>query len=78
MEEMAMLKTAERDNEWLQSNFEKVQMEHPNKFVAVSQGRVIVDGETAEGVVKEVERKGVNPTMTLVEFIPEKGLILIL
>lgn len=78
MEEIAMLKTAEKDNEWLQRNFEKVQEEHPNKFVAVSQGRVIADGKDSEDVVKEVEGKGVDPATTLIEFIPEKGLILIL
>jgi hypothetical protein len=78
MEEIAVLKTAERDNEWLQSNFEKIQEEHPNEFVVVSQGRVIAGGKDFEEVVKEVEAKGVDPAATLIEFIPEKGLIFIL
>jgi len=78
MEEMAALRTAERDNEWLQTNFEKVQKEHPNKFVAVSRGRVIVAGDSADDVVKKAEEKGVDSATTLIEFIPEKGLILIL
>jgi hypothetical protein len=78
MEEMSMLETVAKDNEWLQSHFEKVQKEHPNKFVAVSRGRVIAAGDAAEDVIKKAEEKGINSATTLIEFIPEKGLILIL
>ena len=78
MEGMAMLRTVEKDNEWLQRNFGKIQEQHPNKFVAVSERQVIADGESSEDVTKEVEKKGINPATILIEFIPEKGLILIL
>ncbi len=78
MEGMAMLRTVEKDNEWLQRNFGKIQEQHPNKFVAVSKRQVIADGESSEDVTKEVEKKGINPATILIEFIPEKGLILIL
>lgn len=78
MEEMAMLRTVEEDNEWLQRNFGKIQEQHPNRFVAISEGQVIADGESSEDVMKEVEKKGINPATILIEFIPEKGLILIL
>lgn len=78
MEGMAMLRTVEKDNEWLQRNFGKIQEQHPNKFVAVSKKQVIADGESSEDVTKEVEKKGINPATILIEFIPEKGLILIL
>ena len=78
MEEMAVLRTVEEDNEWLQRNFGKIQEQHPNEFVAVSEGQVIADGESSGAVMKEVEQKGMNPATILIEFIPEKGLILIL
>lgn len=78
MEAMAMLRAVEEDNEWLQRNFGKIQEQHPNKFVAVSERQVIADGESSEDVTKEVEKKGINPATILIEFIPEKGLILIL
>ena len=78
MEEMIVLKTVERDNEWLERNFENVQKEYPNRFVAVFGSRVIAVGEDSDDVVKEVEGKGVDPATTLIQFIPEMGLILIL
>jgi len=78
MEEMVMLQTAEKDNEWLTRNFEKIQREHPNKFIAISEGHVIAEGGDSEDVINEVERKGKNSASVLIEFIPEKGLLLIL
>lgn len=78
MEEMAMLEAAEKDNEYLHRNFEKMQEEYPNKFVAISERHVIAEGSDSEDVIKEVEKKGKDPAMVLIEFIPEKGLVLIL
>ncbi|MHC4444380.1 MAG: DUF5678 domain-containing protein [Planctomycetota bacterium] len=78
MEAMAMLEKAEGDNAWLQEHFEEIQKEHPNEFVAMSEGEVIAEGRSSVDVVNEVKRKGENPAVVLIEFIPEKGLILIL
>lgn len=78
MGEMATLRAAEKDNRWIEKNFEKLQEEHPNRFVAVSRGRVLAEGKDSEKVVKQLERQGVEPATILVEFIPEKGLVLIL
>ena len=78
MEEMTMLETAEKDNEWMQKNFERIQKGYPNKFVAISERHVIAGGSNSEDVIKEVERQGRDPATTLIEFIPEKGLVLIL
>jgi len=78
MEEMAMLQTAGKDNEWLTSNFEKLQKEHPNKFIAVFDEHIIAEGCESEKVINEVKKKGKDPATVLIEFIPEKGLLLIL
>lgn len=78
MEEMTMLQTAERDNEWLTRNFKKIQQEHPNRFIAVSEKYVIAEGRDSEDVINEVKEKGKDPATILIEFIPEKGLLLIL
>ena len=78
MEEMTMLQTAERDNEWLTRNFKKIQQEHTNSFIAVYEKYVIAEGRDSEDVINEVNEKGKDPATILIEFIPEKGLLLIL
>ena len=78
MEEMAMLEAAEKDNAWLQEHFEEIQKDYPNEFIAISEGNVIADGKNSEDVVSEVKRKGKDPATVLIEFIPQRGLILIL
>ena len=78
MEEMAMLQTAEKDNEWLTRNFKEIQEDHPNRFIAVSGGHIIAEGSDSEDVISEVKKKGKDPATILIEFIPEKGLLLIL
>ena len=72
MEEMMVVKIVERDNEWLDRNFEK---EHPNRFVAVFGSHVLAMGEDSENVMKEVKGKSVDPATTLIEFILERGVI---
>jgi len=78
MKEMTMLQAAEKDNEWLTRNFKKIQQEHPNKFIAISEGQIIAEGGDSEDVINEVKKKGKDSAAILIEFIPEKGLLLIL
>jgi len=78
MEELALLRTVEKDDEWLRRNFGRIQEKHPNKFVAISKEHVIAHAGHSEDVVRKVEKKGIDPATTLIEFIPRKGLILIL
>ncbi|MBM3303724.1 MAG: hypothetical protein FJY76_01395 [Candidatus Aenigmarchaeota archaeon] len=78
MECITMLQKAEKDNGWLQRNFERVREEHPNKFIAIDDEKVIAEGSGSSEVIEKVEKMGKNPSNMLIEFIPEKGLILIL
>jgi len=78
MKEMAMLQTAEKDNEWLTRNFKKIQQEYPNKFIAISEKHIIAEGGDSEDVINEVKKKGKDSATVLIELIPEKGLLLIL
>jgi hypothetical protein len=77
-QEMQLITEAQNENQWLQSHYEEIQREYPNKFVAVASKRIIAAGEKMEDVAKSVKEMGKDPAMILIEFIPEKGLILIL
>ena len=78
IQELQVITEAQNDNQWLQNNYKKIQEEYPNKFVAVANKKIIATGEKIETVVKTVKERGINPAMILIEFVPEKGLILIL
>lgn len=77
-QEMQLITEAQNENQWLQSHYGEIQKQYPNKFVAVANKRVIAAGEKMEAVATSVKEMGKDPALILIEFIPEKGLILIL
>jgi orotate phosphoribosyltransferase-like protein len=77
-QEVQFITEAQSDNQWLQSHYKEIQEEYPNKFVAIVNKKIITAGEKMENVVKDLKEIGKDPAMVLIEFIPEKGLILIL
>ena len=77
-QELQMLTKVETDNDWLQENYAKIQEKHEKEFVAVSDKEVIASDKNIEKVIEKVKKMGKNPAFVLIEFIPKKGLILIL
>jgi len=77
-QELQFIIEAQNDNQWLQSHYEEIQRQYPNKFIAIANKKIIAFGEKMEFVAKSVKEMGKDPAMILIEFIPEKGLILIL
>jgi len=77
-EELQFMTEVQNDSQWLEDNYNKIQEKYPNKFVAIASQKIIASGDKVENVIKAVKETGRNPAMVLIEFIPEKGLILIL
>jgi len=73
-----MLTEMGTDNEWLQENYNEIQEEHEKQFVAISEKKVIASDKNIDKVVEKVKKIGKDPAFILIEFIPEKGVILIL
>lgn len=57
------------DSEWLAENYEEVR-DSGNKVVAIKDGGVIVEGETMEDVLRELEKIGENAAYLLIEVLP--------
>jgi len=57
------------DSEWLSENYEEIR-NSGNKVVAIKNGEIIVEGETMEDVLRELEKIGENAAYLLVEVIP--------
>lgn len=77
-QELQMLTEMGTDNEWLQENYNEIQEEHEKQFVAISEKKVIASDKNIDKVVEKVKKIGKDPAFILIEFIPEKGVILIL
>lgn len=75
--ELQLLNSFENSNKWFNLNYKKIQIEHPNEFVAVSSEKIIGSGKNVEGLVQVLNSKGIDTASVLIEFIPEKGLKII-
>lgn len=76
--EMQVLMETEKDQKFLKGNLEKLRKEHPDKFVAIKNGKVIAEGTDMNTVKSKLKKAGVDPAITTVEFIHKKGAVKIL
>jgi hypothetical protein len=76
--ELQLLNSFENDNTWLNSNYNELQKEHPNQFVAIDKEKVVGSNEKVEKLVETLKSKKIDTAVVLIEFIPQKGLKIIL
>lgn len=76
--ELQLLNNFESDNSWLNANYEKLQVEFSNEFVAISNGKVVGAEKSVEKLVQILKSKGIDMISVLIEFIPKKGLKIII
>lgn len=77
-QELALLNSFEKDNKWLNEHYEEVQKSHPNEFVAIENAKIIGSGKVVDKLVEELRSKKVKVETILIEFVPRKGLKIIL
>ena len=76
-QELQLLNDLENNGKWLNENYEKLQEEHPNEFVAIEKAKVIGSGKAVDKLVEELRSKKINVETILIEFVPRKGLKII-
>ena len=77
-EELIMLNKFEEDTLWLHKNLDNLRSKFEDKFVAVRDKNVIASGEKIQEVIQILERKNINPSFIVIEFVYKKGVELIL
>lgn len=78
-QELQVLENFERDSEWFHKNISKLQKGgFVGKFVAVKNSEPIVSDKNMDAVIKEIEKRGENPSFTFIEFVHPEGFTLIL
>jgi len=72
------LKSFEADSILFQDKKEDLRKNFLNKFVAIKRGEVIASGNSIEEVNKILERENIDPSKTVIEFVPEEEGIMVL
>lgn len=77
-QELETIKRIEEDNKWLQSNYEKIQEEFENEYVAIKDKNIVDRDKNFNALLRKLKKKDIDPAFILVEFIPKKGLKVII
>lgn len=76
--ELMLLTRTANDRKWLQANMEKLREKFEKQFVAIEEEKIIAVNKDLEKLVEEVKKQGKNPAIIIIEYIYEKGALLIL
>jgi ABC-type phosphate/phosphonate transport system ATPase subunit len=77
-QELQMITKMENNVQWFNLHYTSIREKYENKFIAIKDNRIIADADKVETLIKNIEKQGEDPGLTLIEFIPEKGTVLIL
>ena len=72
------LKSFETDFIFFLNNKSNLRRDFLNKFVAIKEGEIIAFGNSIEEVSKLLESKNIDPSKTVIEFVPEEEGIMVL
>lgn len=67
----------EQDNRFLAKNFNELQEHYPDSYIAIYQGQLIAVNSDLNKLIIDINRKEIDPTFTLIEFIPKPGSIVL-
>lgn len=68
----------ERDLHFLLSNLDKWRETHPNRWIAVYNGKLVAVADTRDRLLKELEAAGVPLRHALIDFVGEQKVALVL
>ena len=76
--EMQVLQQLEIDNNWFRNHYTDLQSKYKNQFIAVKDKSIIEHANSLEELLSKLSKRGIDASNILIEFILEKGKILIL
>ncbi len=72
------LKSFESDFLFFQKEKENLKKNYLNKFVAVHKNEIVASGSSIEEVTRKLEKIGIDPSKTVIEFVPAEESIIVL
>jgi len=72
-EELKLLTRFQKDSEWFNSNFDELQCNYENRFIAIKDENVLDSAPDFQKLLRLLSRKRENLAFILIKFIHEKG-----
>lgn len=63
------LESYEKDFIGFQNKLQEIRKSNPNQFIAFIKGKVFTSGESVEEIKNKLEKKGIDPSVTVIEFV---------
>ena len=67
----------EADSNFISEKSLEFSQKYTRKFLAIKDKQIIAVGDEFEEVLNEVKQKGIEPSNVLIEYIPDKGEIIL-
>ena len=67
----------EIDSRFISNNSSEFSQKYARKFVAIKDKKIIAVGDNFENVLNEIKEKGIDASRVLIEYIPDKGEIIL-
>lgn len=71
------LESYEKDFMDFQKRLKEIRKSNPDQFVAFVKGKVLTSGESIEKIKVELEALGIDPSRTVIEFVSENEIRMI-
>ena len=78
MDELQLITRMEENEAFIRKKYSELQKLYPDEYVAVDNGRVIAHSKNAKSLRGILKSNGVELTTVLVQFIPKKGVEIVL
>lgn len=63
------LESFEKDFIDFQNKLQEIRISNPNQFIAFINGSVFTSGESVEEIKSRLEKRGIDPSGTVIEFV---------
>ena len=72
------LELYEKDFMDFQKRLQEIRKSNPDQFVAFGKGKVLTSGGSIEKIKSELEKSGIDPSRTVIEFVSENEIKMII
>lgn len=73
---LKLLNETDNSLNFFSSNYNKLKEKYPDKFIAIKGKEVVSVGDNMKEIVKDLGKKGVDPSNVLIKFVSKLKMIL--
>jgi len=77
-EEMRQFEEYEKDADWFQEEIDSLANKYEGKMLAVKNKSILTSSDNIDDLIKAIEEKGEDPSVTFVSSIPPRDIVFIL